>query len=208
MLAAEADPSAVSTLEQLLERRPDLWRGGGTPVRGGSLPTGFPALDQALVTAGWPRDGLTEILIERRGDAFGLVLPLLIALSIQPRWLLLVDPPWLPYAPALAAHGLELSRLLVCHAGEQAPWAMEQGLRSGTCAAVLGWDADWPVRGLRRLQIAAAETATPALLFRPVAWVRQPSPARLRLQAEPTMAGLRLTIHKQRGGNGGRQIQL
>jgi hypothetical protein len=208
MPTAEADRSGFSVLEQLLERRSDLWRGGDTPVRSDGLPTGFPALDQALVTAGWPRDGLIEILVERRGDAFGLVLPLLIALSVQPHWLLLVDPPWLPYAPALAGHGLELSRLLVCQAGEQAPWAMEQGLRSGACAAVLGWDTDWPVQGLRRLQLAAAETATPALLFRPVVRARQPSPARLRLQAEPTKAGLRLTVHKQRGGNGGQQIQL
>ncbi len=208
MTAGQTAATAVSALDQLLERRQDLWRGDHTPAGGDGLPTGFPALDQALVGTGWPRDGLIEILVQRRGDAFGLVLPLLVRLSAQPRWLLLIDPPWQPYAPALAGHGLALDRLLVCHAGEQAPWAMEQGLRSGACAAVLGWDANWAASGLRRLQLAAAETKTPGLLFRPIARARQPSPARLRLKAEPTTAGLRLTIHKQRGGNGGRQIRI
>jgi protein ImuA len=206
--AAEARPPAPSALEQLLEQRPDLWRGGHTPTDQDGLPSGFAALDQALVTGGWPRDGLIEVLVERHGDAFALVLPLLVRLSIQPRWLLLIDPPWLPYAPALAGHGLALDRLLICHAGKQAPWTMEQGLRSGACAAVLGWDTDWPSSGLRRLQLAAAETKTPALLFRPIERARQPSPARLRLKAAPTPAGLQLTIHKQRGGNGGGQIQV
>lgn len=206
--APDTGPSPVSALEQLLERRADLWRGGNTAAGDDGLPSGFPPLDRALVTAGWPRDGLIEILVERHGDAFALVLPLLVALSTQPRWLLLVDPPWLPYAPALAGHGLALNRLLICHAGEQAPWAMEQGLRSGACAAVLGWDPGWPSPRLRRLQLAAAERKTPAMLFRPTDRLGEPSPARLRLRAQPTPAGLCLTIHKQRGGNGGRQIRL
>jgi hypothetical protein len=127
-------------LDQLLAARADLWRGRGTPQAApAGLSTGFAALDAALSGHGWPRGGLSEVLTAHQGAGLALLLPLLVALSRQPRWLLWVNPPHLPFAPALAARGLALERLLIVHAGVDAAWASEQGLRSGTCAAVLAW---------------------------------------------------------------------
>jgi hypothetical protein len=221
-------------LEQLLAQRPDLWLGRGLPAAAPSgVPTGFAALDAALPWRGWPRGSLSEILTTQQGAGLALALPMLIALSRQPRWLLLVNPPLIPYAPALAAHGLDLARLVVVRpsvqAGVQAgaehtwAWAMEQGLRSGACAAVLAWPdarsdqgAERPNRSgkrsvgslLRRLQLAADAGDALAILLRTPPAAVQPSPAALRLAVQCAGAGLTVTLLKQRGGRPGSQIQL
>lgn len=133
------------SLDQLLDQRPDLWRGRGlsTTLPAG-VPTGFAALDEALPWRGWPPHSLSEVLTAQPGVGLGLLLPMLIRLSRREvqesrRWLLLVDPPFIPYAPALAAQGLELEQFLVVQGGADGFWAMEQGLRSGDCAVVVGW---------------------------------------------------------------------
>jgi hypothetical protein len=220
-------------LDQLLAARADLWRGRATPQAApAGLPTGFTALDAALCGHGWPRGGLSEVLTAHQGAGLALLLPLLAALSKEPRWLLWVDPPHLPFAPALAARGLDLGRLLIVHAGADAAWAAEQGLRSGTCAAVLAWTGPgpagaaarpaqrrpertsrdraggWSPAALRRLQLAAAETDTPLLLLRPPAAAGETSPAALRLSVSARADGLDVTLLKQRGGRPGQRLQL
>ena len=142
-------------IEHLLEQRPDLWRGRGLPASApAGVPTGFGALDQALPWRGWPPDGLSEVLTGQPGAGLALLLPMLVALghadgARQPRWLLLVDPPFVPYAPALAARGIDLTRLVIVRAGAEGPWAMEQALRSGACAVVVGWERKYEVRSTK-----------------------------------------------------------
>ncbi|MGD8274371.1 MAG: hypothetical protein PVJ30_00330 [Thiohalocapsa sp.] len=149
-------------LDQLLAARADLWRGHATPQAAPTgLPTGFRALDAALSGHGWPAAGLSEVLSAHHGAGLALLLPLLAALSRdtqprQPRWLLWVDPPYIPFAPALAARGVDLQRILVVHAGADGAWASEQGLRSGTCAAVLAWTGPWSGPGAAQVDSAAA----------------------------------------------------
>ncbi len=208
--AAGTIENPARVLEQLIERHAGLWRGSqASRAASAGVPTGFADLDARLSPwHGWPRGGLSEILVERVSDAFGLTLPMLAALSAQPRWLLLVDPPHIPYAPALAASGLNLTRLLVCEAGEQAAWAVEQGLRSRACAAVLAWGADWPASVLRRLQLAAAHGDATALLFRGTHTADRPSPAVLRLQVQVATDGPVVTLLKQRGARAGAVIRL
>jgi hypothetical protein len=199
------------SLEQLLAGRPDLWRGRATPAAvPAGVPTGYPALDAALSWGGWPPASLTEILDARPEGTLGLVLPALVRLSQGPRWLLLVDPPLPPFAPALAARGLDLTRLVVVAAGGDAAWAAEQGLRSGACSAVVIWGAGaaWRLVALRRLQIAAQTGGALALLFRGEAQARNPSPAALRLWVRPLAAGLEVEVIKQRGGRLGRSLRL
>lgn len=197
------------SLQHLLDRRPDLWRGrAASPALPAGLPTGFDDLDRELPWGGWPPGGLCELLAERPGDGFGLVLPALVRLSAQARWLLLVDPPLRPFAPALAARGLALERLALIQAGERCAWAAEQGLRSGDCAAVLVWGGRWDTASLRRLQLAAASGAALAFLFRVPGAARNPSPAVLRLGVEPAGPGYRVAVLKQRGGRPGAVLGL
>ena len=203
------------SLKQILSQRPDLWRGRGVPAAApAGIPTGFAALDRVLAWRGWPPGSLSEILSDQPGAALALLLPMLIELSRQPRWLLLVGPPLIPYAPALAARGLDLTRLVVVQAGEETPWAMEQGLRGGACTAVLGWGADrsgqgdWRGTRLRRLQLAAAAGDALALLVRGPRAVEQPSPAALRLAVQAAGLDLAVTLLKQRGGQPGSKLTL
>jgi hypothetical protein len=204
-------PRPPAPIESLLDRRPDLWRGraGGSALPAG-IPTGFSALDRELPWGGWPPAGLIELLVDDPGDGLGLVLPALADLGAAARWLLLVDPPWHPFAPALAARGLMLERLVVARAGEAAAWAAEQGLRSGACAAVLLWGGRWSTTALRRLQLAAETGGAPAFLFRDSTAACNPSPAPLRLGlgTRPGEAGYRLEVIKQRGGRPGALLNL
>ena len=112
-----------------------------------------------------------------------------------------VDPPHVPYAPALMGGGLDLSRLLVVRAAGDVFWAAEQVLRSGACGAVLAWPRERPAddRTLRRLQLAAEEGRTLGIVFRSQSHADRPSPARLRLLLEPSRQGLAVRLLKCRG---------
>lgn len=196
-------------LDRLLDHRQDLWRGGAVShAAPQGVPTGFAALDALLPWGGWPPGALSEVLERNPGGAFGLVKPALVRLSAEPRWLLLVDPPFIPYAPALAASGVDLSRLVVAEAGSAAAWAAEQGLRSGACGAVLAWGGRWETAMLRRLQLAAEAGGALALLFRGEGAAREHSPAALRLRVRPSPVGAEVMVLKQRGGRAGASAAL
>lgn len=196
-------------VQQILDQRPDLWRGqasrGALPV---GIPTGNHALDAQLVWRGWPPGSLIEILSDRPGEGFALTVPVLARLSLEPRWLLLVEPPFQPFAPALAARGLCLRRLVVVAAGSDRAWVAEQGLRSGACGAVLIWGGRWERGALRRLQLAAETGDALAILFREEVDACAPSPAALRLRTRPSPIGCDLTLIKQRGGRAGALLRL
>jgi hypothetical protein len=191
-------------LQQVL-RHPGLWRGREVSrVELPSVPTGFPRLDAELPGGGWPRGALTEIVFEDEGiGELSLLLPALAALSRGELWIVLVDPPHLPYAPALARAGVDLSRLLlVCTLGTgQTLWAAETALRSGACAAVLTWPGTGNERGLRKLQLAAEAGGSWGVYFLPASASPSPSPAALRLRlAAGGDEAIRVHIVKRRGG--------
>jgi protein ImuA len=73
------------------------------------------------------------------------------------------------YGPGLAAFGLDATRLIVVRArtDKDVFWAMEEGLRSGSLAAVLGEAGRADSIALRRLQLAAETGGVTALLLRP-----------------------------------------
>jgi hypothetical protein len=176
----------VSTALEQLRRHPAIWRRQAPP--GSALPTGFPALDAVLPDGGWSMGALTEILIPREGvGELRLVLPALADLSARGRWLAWVGPPYVPYAPALEARGIVLSRLLWVRGRNSAQqlWSAEQALRCGACAAVLAWPTRVAQRRLRRLQLAAENGGAWALLFYHQAPPSAGSPASLRLRVAP-----------------------
>jgi len=179
-----------------------VWRGDrlATPALPGR-PTGHAALDAVLPGGGWPLAALSELLLPRNGiGELGLLLPQLANVPAG-RWAACIAPPGLPYAPALAAAGVPLERLLIVQAESpaHARWAARQALDSRSCEVVLLWLADADMGALRRLQLAAEESGTPLILLRPESAAHQPSPAVLRLALSPCRGGLGIRILKRRG---------
>lgn len=186
---------------ETLKRDGLLWQGREhAQAVGCTLPSGWPALDD-LLGGGWPRRALIEVI----SDAYrgvSLLIPLLARLSSEQRWLAWVAPPYVPYAPALVARGVEVARLLLVHdiSAKQALWATEQALNSAACGIVLAWPADLQVAQLRRLQLAAEKGRCLGVLFRESRNARQSSPAALRLRVRPASLGLEIELLKRRGG--------
>jgi cell division inhibitor SulA/protein ImuA len=145
---------------------------------------------------------LTEIHVERAGvGELHLVMPAAARLTRSGRWLALVAPPYVPYAPALSTHGVLLSRLMLVNpaTAEDGLWACEHALRSQACAAVLAWFDRVPDRSLRRLQLAAESGGAVMMMFRP-ARAAPASPAALRLYVGKSQSRTLVRILKRRGG--------
>lgn len=187
-----------------------VWRGKSALAPSAVIPTGFTALDRKLPGGGWPSHSITEIYVDRYGiGELGLLVPALKRLTHdpsvheQPKWIIFVAPPYIPYAPAWVQHGVAIERLLLVHpsAGpKNTLWAVEQAVRSGSSAAVLAWlpVADGTV--LRRLQIAAETHSCWTVLFRPQSALAERSPAALRVRLVIDESMPRLSIVKCRGG--------
>lgn len=188
----------VVALDRLLAAR-TVWRAGRSaataPV---GEPTGHAALDALLPHGGWPRGALTELLIPADGvGELALLMPTLARLTAAGGLVVLVAPPYLPYAPAWQAAGVDLRRLEIVAAGARdALWAFEQCLRSAACAAVLGWPVQADAPALRRLQVAADSGECLGFAFRDRRHAANPSPAALRLE----QAGGAWHVRKCRGG--------
>jgi hypothetical protein len=192
-----------ASLESVLQH-PGIWRGNQrAQTVEDALPTGFAALDELLPGGGWPRGALTEVLLSRQGiGELRLLMPSLARLSEADGWLAWVAPPYVPYAAALAAVGIDLKRLVVANPPSEADawWTAEQALRSGACGALLAWLRAADERRMRRLQLAAETGHTWGVLFRHARAAQDRSPAALRLLLEPAADGLAVTILKRRGG--------
>jgi protein ImuA len=116
-------------------------------------------------------------------------------------WIAWVSPPYRPYAPSLAAWGIDVGRMLVVNGAGATEWAMDQALRSESCSAVLGWSSPRDPHALRRLQLAAEASRSLAVLYRPLQAGLTPSPAVLRLALlGGGTEGLQVRIVKSRGG--------
>lgn len=191
----------VTQLDDVLASR-KVWRGQAMPVPALDLAcsTGLESLDAVLPAQGWPR-ALTELLIPADGvGELHLLWPALARLSGSQGRIALVAPPYIPYAPAWEAAGVQLHMLQVVDASPvDALWAAEQCMRSGSCAAVLCWPRTTDARLLRRLQVAAETGGTHGFAIRPMAAARNPSPAALRIAIE-FGNGRELRVIKCRGG--------
>ena len=191
----------MGALDQLLQRNV-LWRGGSLDANVDAVASGFACLDEELPGGGWPRAGLSELLTDAEGiGELALVLPALARLTGAGKRVIWVGPPHIPYAPALAAAGLDPVNLLVVRPASrrEALWASEQALRAGSCHALAAWLPKVRYAELQRLSVAAQASRAVAWLFRPLAAACESSPACLRLTL--TAAGSDLAVHivKRRG---------
>lgn len=170
-----------------------------------ALSSGFPALDAELPGAGWPAGMLTELISRASGiGELRLLVPLLRQLTRERRFVVVLGPPQIPYAPALASHGIDLDYLLIVQAAQAADrlWAVEQTLKSSGFGALLAWLPHPGTRPehLRRMQLAAQGAQGPVFLFRPLQAQFDSSPAPLRLLLLPRPdQRLAVQILKRRG---------
>ena len=191
----------ASALDAILQH-PGIWRRSASAqphVR--ALSTGNAELDAMLPGGGWPCGAVSEILFEYDGvGELSLLMPALADITQRGQRVVFVTPPYIPYAPALAAHGVDLRYVVQIDANPtEGAWSAEQCLRSGSCGAVLSWlpIADYTL--LRRLQLAAESGDALAFVFRPAKAASKTSPAALRLQLHTDVGQTDIEILKCRG---------
>ena len=194
----------MNTALASLLAHPAIWQGDACAPEPATLPSGFAALDAALPGRGWPQGALTEVLLEREGiGELKLTLPALVCAQAQGRDVVWIAPPYRPYAPALAAAGLDLRRFYVvrCRDPQDALWAYEQALRAPECGAAFAWLGARDERLLRRLQVAAREGRTWGVLWRRPGQPGGAPAAPLRLALASAGGGGRLAVRvlKRRG---------
>ena len=191
--------------------RKDIWRGVSGFTKTLSLPTGYPQLDQCLPSGGWPLGALTEILVENTTETpLWLITPALVALSQEQRWQALVAPTGIPYAPALANAGINLSKMLLIHPSTRNDllWTIEQSLASNICSAVLSWPQRLHGTTSHRLQLAAKRGRSWGLCFCSYNHAQHQTMAALRLLFRPNRRGAEITILKCSGGKPVKNLQL
>ena len=145
------------------------------------VPLGVDAIDAALPGRGLKAGALHEVTADDYRD-MGAATGFLAALAVRLAeggfspvlWCGVAQPPFdigALYGPGLASFGLDPARLVLVHPASATDclWAMEETLRSGAFAVVVG-EIDGRVSALdltatRRLQLAAEEKGVPALLF-------------------------------------------
>lgn len=189
-----------------------VWRGKAAAIARAVVPTGFREIDRYLPGGGWPLGAITEIFVASYGiGELSLLMPAMAALTsadpAQPqKWIAWIAPPFVPYAPALEQHGVDIDRLLMIHPAPgraHGCWAIEQVVRSGSSVAVLAWVSVVDDIVLRRLQLAAEQQSCWLVLFRPEKLRLQRSPAALRLKLTRSERVTRLHVIKCRGGRPG-----
>ncbi len=189
------------SLKHLLRNQSGIWRGLRAESPDWSiLETGFSELDAMLPGGGWPLGSLVEISTPCLGiGELSLLLPAMAELSQTGRHIVWISPPHRPYAPGLAQAGIALPQILVvaCKQENDIPWALEKLLRNRRCGMALAWPQRLNEHQSRRLQLAAEQGKSLAVLFPQRHSTNKH--AALRIQLQPTSQGLLLTILKARG---------
>ena len=177
---------------------PSVWLGRQAPAPQG-LSTGFPMLDATLPQHGWPKDGITEIIATPGTGEMSLLLPTMQQLQTHST-LVWLSPPWVPHAPYLRHHGIELSRLLYVQAQQQEQqWAAEEALKEAAVGGVFYWpNKPLSFTAYRRLQILCAEHHKACFIFMQKACSNTPCSLKIEIQNRSTKS-VRLKILKSRG---------
>jgi hypothetical protein len=176
------------------------------------VPSCAPALDTVLPGGGWRAGTIVEVMPKDIGiGELRLLLPALAQITQAERCVAFVSPPFIPYAPALSQHGVNLERLVVIQAQNPKDilWSVEQTLRCRAFGAVLAWPAAARDRDVRRLQLAAEAGDSIGFLYRSPAAALESSPAAVRLILQATPSGaLKVDVLKCRGARGGVSIHV
>jgi len=165
--------------------------------------SGFAELDARLPYGGWQSGTVVELMPADIGiGELRLLMPALARITQSERYVALVSPPCIPFAPALNNHGVRLDRLLVIRAEKNtdALWAIEQTLRCKSFGAVVGWPESIRDRDVRRLQLAAESGRSTGFIYRSPNASRDASSAAVRMKLQASEKGLLIDVLKCRGG--------
>ena len=188
------------------------------PRRGrGALSLGDPTLDAALPWGGLPRGGLHDVVgSEEDAAAGGFAMALAGRLAGGTGRILHVglrrrrQTAGLPYGPGLVRLGIDPDRLILAAAGRPVDllWTMEEGLRSGALAVVIGEGVTADATASRRLQLAAEAGRAVALLLPTTETRSSVALTRWRIAAAPSPDGpcrprWRVALERCRGGSPG-----
>lgn len=192
-------PNAITLNPEALH--PALWRASQLGLATTKcVDTGYPALSRQLPGGGWPAGMLTELLVQQPGiGEFRLLAPAL--RKVAARRVVMIEPPHPPQALALVALGIAPENVVWIRSKTTADvlWAAEQVLRSGSCGALLLWQAHMRPESLRRLHLAAQAGETLCFAFRPIVAAQDASASPLRLSLRPAADGLEVGFVKRRG---------
>lgn len=162
-----------------------------------AIPPGRRTVEELLPAGGWPQAGLVEITVpDDHTNVVALLVPALVHLGQQERWLGMLAPPYIPRARLLLDSAIDPLRLMQInpHAGRSDLWTLEQMLRSGQYSAVLAWPACSTELVVRRLQQAAVAGNTLGFVFRYERFGRNVSTVGLRLRLERNTDGTLLYL--------------
>ena len=180
-----------------------IWRGKEHKLNPlGYVPSGFTNIDERI--HGWPLGTLMEIVPHQIGiGEFSILIPALALLSQDSRWILLVCPPHIPYAPFLSRMGVDTSKVIITHAQNinDAGWCMEQGLRSNSCSAVIGWIPQITEKMIRRLQLALEAKKVFGAFFTKPMTIYKNNPTPWRIIVRQAYNETLIDIPKRRGGS-------
>ena len=180
-LPRQTDPNLIERLRERIRRIE-----GGIPAneadRSRVARLGDPRIDGHLPGGGLPRACLHAIS-GGDGAATGFCAGLLARLAGPRGTVLWCRRDGDLYGPGLAAFGLTPERLIVVRARRPADvlWAMEEALRSGAPAAVLGEAVTVEPTAARRLQLAAETGGVTGLLLTGDGGMRLPAASRWRV---------------------------
>ncbi|MEM6690878.1 MAG: hypothetical protein AAF664_15705 [Planctomycetota bacterium] len=194
--------------------------------------TGCRSIDRILTKHGLRVDGVTEWVADSdAGGAAALSLAVLAHRLNQPaaedptwrrRAVVVVASPHQFFPPAAIALGIPHDNLIWVQpqTRSDAVWAIDQALRCRGVSVVWGHlDESLDDRDARRLQLAAEEGLTTAMLVRPRAVRGRPTFAETRLHVEPihvpttspraeSFYQARVTVDRCRGMVGGRHVDV
>lgn len=163
-------PLRHERLDALREEVRALERSGAAKM-GGVLPFGIGEVDRRLAAGGLATAALHEIAgasADASDDAAATLFIAGIAARRGAGTVLWALPRFDLFAPGLAAAGLGPERALYAECGrdEEVLAVMEEGLRHGGLDAVVGEVGRVAMASIRRLQLAAEEGGTTALMLR------------------------------------------
>jgi cell division inhibitor SulA len=190
-----------TALERLLNRT-DIWRGDSRLFLPQiALDSGYADINASLVNNGWPTRSLVEVC--QKGFQQQELILFAPVLAAGTGYIVLLNPPTLPFCQALIQAGINLERVIVVQVGNKADFlaSFVELARTESCEVLLAWQQHqtFSYTELRKCSLATNEGAALCVLFRPDSAQLQSSPAVLRISTEIRPTDIQLKILKQKG---------